>query len=420
MMAAADSLASLGQPAIAILCDQVVNGSGDEQETAAKALGCLQVDPKAVVPVLERALSGHKHVAEAAAMSLARLGTLGVASLVEALRDPGRRAVAAHGLTALTANSDDVVSALCDALQDTSESVRLRVVEALGFMRGRAAEAVPALLTAKAREGGSWLGYYIDCALAWIAPSAAPVVIESLNSDDAAVRRAAARHVPDAIGLRRESVQLLAEAGMNDPAQEVQSAALMALEQIGINAAEALATVMVALEAAEQQIDQPEVRTRSLLAQEKVRAEVARFARTSRIRLQLTSTMPGRNRQPKRLPVEFDKSVLALLRTCLYWGEPNVSERKLCTSGPLQDNRLALGLDGRVSQTSVHNHLQFLATLCGLDSLVELDEKRQVSRFRADVKKKLATIERVFSDYVKDREELAKRRVERSPFDRRP
>lgn len=377
--------------------------------------GDAAVDP----PKLKRALrNGKRDVASAVGQDLARLGSMGIASLLDGLThdDANVRRACAQGFTAISGKNDEVLIALCRALRDEDEGVRYEAVRALGLMKARAVEAIPALLAAKSREGDSQLGGMISRAISCVVTSSVSLLIDALNDSDPAVRCNAVGHFADAACFRTGNLALLASIGMHDPVEEVRERAMMVLEQIGVDAAEALTAVMSSLERAERSLTHVEVRTRSLLSQERIRAEVAQFARVHRLPLRLTSVLSARRCKPKRLSVESAKSLLALLRTCRDWPDDSVSERRLHASGALKSERRALGLAEGVSLGTVRNHMLVLASLCGLDGLVEVDAKRQSARFQKGVRKKLALIEPSLSGYVRDGEKQADRACDIAPF----
>lgn len=409
-------LLRLGREAVLIACELVRHGDRDVQQHAALALGFLNPDPADVLEALTAALhSDDSFVSQSAAASLARLGSPGVPALLRGLKSDVAitRRSAASALAHLRTDKDDVIVALSAAISDDDDHVRLRATETLGILRSRAIAGIPALLRAMAREGSSWLGHITNQALAWIVAAPTDDVIEGLRSDDPGVRHAAAWTLPHALMLTKRNVERLSEASVNDPDVRVRGAAVLALERIGTNAAEALAEVMAALAQAQTNMSQSDVHTRSLLAQEKIRRATAGFTGGPPLQLQLVATVGGRKRPVKRNPGEFPKSVLALLKTCLALRTEVVSERKLSQSDILAKHRQELGLDGHVSQTSVHNHMKFLAQLCGMDSLVEVDAKRQSARFRAGAREKLHAIEPALSAYVKDQDRVEAEQAQR-------
>lgn len=118
--------------------------------------------------------------------------------------------------------------------------------------------------------------------------------------------------------------------------------------------------------------------------------------------LKVASGAQGRG---KRLTADAAKGILAILETCLAWPSDTVSERRLHASQLLKDKRCALGLEAQVSQTTVHNHLAYLAKACGLRSIVEVGNKRQSSRFRAGVQAKLYAVRIELLDRIRHDEE---------------
>ncbi len=94
----------------------------------------------------------------------------------------------------------------------------------------------------------------------------------------------------------------------------------------------------------------------------------------------------------KRHPAEREKSLLALLDTCVAWPDTWVSLRKLHTSSLLKENRQTLSLPSEVSLSTILNHLHELASLCRMENLLFPEEKRQISQFYEGAKERLERI----------------------------
>lgn len=406
--------------AVEAVCAQLHDGNSDDQAAAANALGLLQTNPEMSIPILEWALN--EGVAPGpAAEALVRFGAVGLVPVLKAAQreKASCRCAAIAAMKLLSNRPDEVVAMLSEALSDPSESIRMEAVQALGFMRTRSVQALPALLAAKGREDGSWLGFYISCALSWIVPSAARKLIDELKNADAGVRKHAAQHFPDAIGMTKESVELLAKIGCNDSSEQVRMSALLALEQIGLRAGEGLATVMAALEKAQQSQIQAEVRTRSMFAKERIRDAIGQFANVPRARLKV-APLHGNKRRPKRGADEPSKGLLALLNALVKWGDLPISGRKLPTSPRLQDERRALGLPVEVSASTVGYQLAFLARLCGESSVLETYNQRQASRFRPGVRAKLQIVQGHLAPFILAGATLDALAAQKLPFDRSP
>lgn len=148
---------------------------------------------------------------------------------------------------------------------------------------------------------------------------------------------------------------------------------------------------------------------RSTLVRQRLIEAIEALAQVERRPLNLASLVAGYKRLKKRPVAELEKSVLALLNTCIAWKSESVSERKIHASDLLKQNRQQLGLDHGVSQGSVHNHLVLLAKLCGVKNILEAHSKRQASRFCGGVKKRLASIKNALVASVREQEERANR-----------
>jgi hypothetical protein len=95
------------------------------------------------------------------------------------------------------------------------------------------------------------------------------------------------------------------------------------------------------------------------------------------------------DRKRKREPAEVERSLLALIDTCLEWPHEVVSERKLHESELLRRKRREFGLAEAVSLATVHNHLRTLARLCRLEDLLAPHAKRQFSLFHEAARERL-------------------------------
>lgn len=112
---------------------------------------------------------------------------------------------------------------------------------------------------------------------------------------------------------------------------------------------------------------------------------------------------------------EIEKSLLALLKTCLESDKNNVSERKLHRSALLKAHRRSFGLAERISQSSIRNHLDVLAHLCGLESIVLLDGKRQQSRLHPEAEHHLKRVRPKLERRIKTKERQAIKRNQGPP-----
>jgi hypothetical protein len=91
------------------------------------------------------------------------------------------------------------------------------------------------------------------------------------------------------------------------------------------------------------------------------------------------------------LPLTLDaqKSLLALLDTCVEWPEDAVSLRRLHDSPLLKEKRVSLGLPGYLSEGTVHNYLLRLATFCSVGKLLVTGPARRSSCFRPGIRETL-------------------------------
>jgi hypothetical protein len=117
------------------------------------------------------------------------------------------------------------------------------------------------------------------------------------------------------------------------------------------------------------------------------------LAGSLRIRMRRSSkTNENWRKRSKKQPAEQERSILAILDTCLSWPDERVSVRSIWESPLLAEKRSALELDSMIGLTTVQDQLKYLASRCGVDSLVNTEEKRQFSRFRPGIKDKLQEI----------------------------
>jgi hypothetical protein len=103
----------------------------------------------------------------------------------------------------------------------------------------------------------------------------------------------------------------------------------------------------------------------------------------------------------KRVPAEFQKSLLAITEACIAWPDGPVSLRKLHRSDLLKRKRRELGLSPFVCVTSISNHLHELAIRCGVRTLFYTDEKRQDSHLCPGVKEKLQDLRLKLREFIR-------------------
>jgi HEAT repeat protein len=163
---AAAVLARLGTVAVPALAEALADEDRDtRQVAAARALARLGPDAAGAVAALDRALrSEHTHVRQATAEALAEVGPA----------------------------AESAVPALAEALADWSPAVRLAAAAALGRVGPAADVAVPSLIQVLSdREGG--VREAAATALARVGPSAVPLLVHILTDPERDQRRLAER-----------------------------------------------------------------------------------------------------------------------------------------------------------------------------------------------------------------------------------
>lgn len=403
------------------VCEMIRHGSPIEQRNAIGALHHLHVDPSMKFALLDWALKEGDAPVKAA-LSLGECGLRSVPLLIESAKssDPTRRLAGLRGLEVWAARDDELLALLVETLSDQDETVRVTALDTLRKLAFRQ-HAVPGrLLRAIQVETNDENLSAADDALFYALANGSPMQ-HGLRSADERVRKAAAQHFPQTITLDKRSVAPLSEVAINDPSGEVRLAALLALEEIGLHAAEGLANVMAALEQAEQSHSHAEVRTRSLLVQERVRDTLARTVSVPRTSLRITS--PARRGKASRKTTGLiapGNGVLALLNALLEWGDAPISQRRLRRSEALKEERRKLGLEPELSAGTVQNYLTMLARMCGVPSILETGGKRQRSWFRPGVVEKLHTISIQLVPFVKAGEERERAAAQREHPNRKP
>ncbi|MCP9801796.1 HEAT repeat domain-containing protein [Synechococcus sp. RedBA-s] len=385
-----------------LVCDLLRYGTPEEQRHAAQAIGFLRFDPSTVVPVLEWALR-NGDVPDAAALPLGKCGFLGVPALLSGAQssDPLRRLAAVRGLEDWSGRNDDVLGVLVDALSDGNEDVRSTAVCAIRNLTWSHRLTASRLLRNRNVKGDSdKVGDVREAINYMVTPGSE--LQHALRSDTDRVRKTAAQHFPDSVAFDERSIAPLNQVAINDPSEEVRLAALLALEQIGLSAGEGLSKVLAALEQAVRSHKHSDVRTRSLLVQERIRDTLARVVSVPRTSLRVTSPT-RRAKSPRKTTglIAPGNGVLAVLNTLLGWGPAPVSQRSLRRSEALKTERRKLGLEPDVSAGSIQNYLTLLARMCGVPSILETDGKRQKSWLRDGVVEKLHTISIQLVPFVK-------------------
>jgi hypothetical protein len=181
--------------------------------------------------------------------------------------------------------------------------------------------------------------------------------------------------------------------------------AVDALKQMALKAATVTQAAVATISQAMESDTSPNVRGQCKLILEEIRVETEGIDRRGPLRVRVSESRRGTK---KRIPGELEKSLLALVDTCLEWDDPTVSERKLFQSDLLKKKRRFHGLHGRFSLTTVHNHLTMLARLCEVRNLLETYGKRQFSRFTATAREKLEKIRPEIEECNRFQEESAK------------
>jgi HEAT repeat protein len=400
------AIADLGGDSIPMLCKLLRGRNSLTQLGAITAIWHLRPSPQAVMPALLHALSkGDVRVARAAAYTLASFGSSCLPPLREALRSKIRNARAA-AMMALTEVADhwgkEVISGFA-ALVDPNRSLRVDTIPPLANKSIHARDEVVLHMLMGVYANQDSTSAFGECLQSFF-ETGLESICELLKSGDEQTRESAVTTLRSVVAcrlaLRRHLFALI-----NDNSDEdMRMQALRSLELIGVDAANLLSDIMEALTQAKTGQFLREVMVRSTLAEEKILTQIEKFVGVRREHFRLATRRGG-----KRPIAELEKSVLALLDTCVEWGTESVSERKLHASALLKANRAKLGLDDDVSQTSVHNHLVLLAKFCEETNLFEVHNKRQESRFRGGVKKKLAAIRGIVEARIADDEQCTEK-----------
>ena len=107
---------------------------------APAAFAILQNEAKSAVPALSGMLTNwQKNVSPYAAYALGRMGTSGVAPLMEALKNPNEnvRQCAGEGLILSGTNAMAAIPAVRTAINDSNENVRILATNILNMLERR-------------------------------------------------------------------------------------------------------------------------------------------------------------------------------------------------------------------------------------------------------------------------------------------
>jgi hypothetical protein len=409
-------LKSLGRKAVYVLSEQLWHKDRDLRRDAARALGLLGPDGMEAIPSLIRMLGDDQSPSETPEWALGQMGAIAIPELIEAVRSSNQR-VRRRALDALrecARNSDDVIDALACGLQDEAPDLRNIAARLLGLMGPRAARAVPAFVRALSIEQEGWNRYMMRVALGYVGPAAVPALVEALTDESQEIRKVAAcalsTHSWEYSGTIARSLACI----KNESNEDVRTDLTSALEELAKDALEGLKDAVAGLRSISQTDPSGSIRTMSVLAYEQIIENMGECFPIGD--LELAELKPPCNQRPrKRVSAERDKCLLALLDTCLEWTEPTISERRIHRSELLSSMREALGLDKEISLSSIHKHLEGLATACGIANILQPVEKRQTSQFAEGA---IDNLRRIRSGLVaRIRREEERWRREQEPLD---
>ncbi|MCK5549926.1 MAG: HEAT repeat domain-containing protein, partial [Hyphomicrobiaceae bacterium] len=190
------SLVACGPQAADALAEALEDERGSVRRQAAITLGRLGPDASGAIGALATALGddGDETVRQAAAMALASIGGEGIDTLAKALRSDneivGRAAVSA--LLSIGPMARPAIGELTGALANEDSRIRVDSARSLGRMGAQARSAAVALgrmIETSSDKPEIWAA---AGALARLGPAAIPALSGLLESDDTAVRSAAA------------------------------------------------------------------------------------------------------------------------------------------------------------------------------------------------------------------------------------
>lgn len=407
--------------AIDAVCEQIRSGTPDEQFAGMMALAAINPDPYVVMPVLENALcNGVEPIG--ASYALSQLGVVAIPSLLRAARE-GSPNVRFEALTAagrVLGHESTLFRAAIEGMSDSDEMVRSAATSILTTLSLSLTLVIPTLMEIASEQDGSSPDE-AHRAIKELTRPYADLLNDRLLSSDPRQRRTALTHLPEAIAFSDETVAQLAETAISDPSDDLRVSALLSLEQVGLLAGQGLATVMAALGRAQECQTHTEMRTRSLLVQERIRESLAPFIGVPRASVRITS--PERRKAAPRKTngvIAPNHGVLAMLNTLLAWGDAPVSQERIRRSELFALERQKLGLEPTCSKPTVHNYLVVLAGMCGATSILETDAKRQRSWFRPGIIEKLQVVADHLAPLVRTQTAGREASVKGLPFKREP
>jgi hypothetical protein len=385
-----------------LVIEQIRGGTRAEQMYGTTLLHELCHDPTMVIAVLEQALIKGEETTGPSTV-LTQLGFIAIPALLRATQSDNRdgrcAAISALGdvLWGWMGNSA-ITEAVTRAFRDDDESMREAAQFFVSQMESFRFNLLTTILTSINSSGENQRDHVSQAIQDMAAPYCVSVLNNALASRDLCVRKVAAIHLAGSIAMSQDSVAQLGVAAVSDPSDDVRMSALLTLEQIGLQASEGLATVMESLAQAQHSQTHSEVRTRSLLVQERIRDAVRPFANIPRARLKIApASANSRSIRPANAP---SMALLALLNTLIKWGDEPISRSKLAESLSLGEEREAMGLAPFTNRTTIGYQLSFLAELCGEPSVLIVYNKRQASQFRPGIKAKLQVIQEHLAPFI--------------------
>lgn len=417
---AASQLTSL-RGAIDAVCEQIRSGTPDEQFAAMMAVAAIKPDPLVVMPVLENALcTGVEPIG--ASYALSQLGAVAIPSLLRAAHEGSQDAKFEALMAAgrLLSHETALFRVAVDGMSDNDEMVRCAAASLLTTLSMSLTLVIPKVIYIASKQEDSFPDSANE-AIKELTRPYADLLNDRLLSSDPRQRKIALMHLPEAMAFSDETVAQLAETAISDPSDDLRVLALLSLEQVGLLAGQGLATVMEALGRAQECQTHTEMRTRSLLVQERIRESLAPFIGVPRASVRITS--PERRKAAHRKTtgvIAPNHGVLAMLNTLLAWGDAPVSQERIRRSELFALERQKLGLEPTCSKPTVHNYLVVLAGMCGAPSILETDAKRQNSWFRPGIIEKLQVVADHLAPLVRTQTAGREASVKGLPFKREP
>ncbi len=230
------------------LLAQLSRGNLRSRHQAVVQIGNLGLAARDAVPILGKLLHdpfAELHLA--AAKSLAQIGQPAAGELIKALKDrnPDIRKLAAHALAQAGSDDKEAVPALIEALKDKNSEVRAAVIDALGEMGAEGKEAASPLAQ-RFHDSSVRVRQHVGQALSKIGLAAVEPLCDALGEDKAEVRLDAIKTIGLFGPLAKNAVPALRKA-MKDDDHRIRAAAAEALGKMGIEAADAVPELLDAL-----------------------------------------------------------------------------------------------------------------------------------------------------------------------------